>query len=340
MKPTLLYQGSVKNLFSLGEDVLFEYSNRYSLFDWGEMPDHLEKKGESLALMGALFFKALSAQGICHHFLHLTNKNGDDVGWEPTPYMKVKKIPVFRPLKLASGYDYAFYKTRPQEGLVPLEVMFRYGAGKGSSLIKRVQDSPLLLKQWGLKSVEEGDLFAEPLIDFSTKLEKGDRYLTHKEAQELACLSDQEISTLVQETKKVAILLKDIFSKMNLELWDGKIEWAFRPGKERSFMLVDSIGLDELRLERNGLSLSKESLREFYRSTAWFEALKKSKLESEKSGVDFKSLCRTEPPHLPSKEKVKAESLYISFTNDLSELILQKRLFPETYTLANWPEGV
>ena len=37
-------------------------------------------------------------------------------------------------------------------------------------------------------------------------------------------------------------------------------------------MVVDSIGHDELRLTFNELKLSKECLRDFYRSTTWFEA--------------------------------------------------------------------
>ena len=37
----------------------FSFSNRYSVFDWGEMPDHLEHKGESIALLSAYFFEKL-----------------------------------------------------------------------------------------------------------------------------------------------------------------------------------------------------------------------------------------------------------------------------------------
>ncbi|NIO21543.1 MAG: hypothetical protein GTN76_12575 [Candidatus Aenigmarchaeota archaeon] len=35
----------------------FIFSNRYSIFDWGEMPDHIEFKGDSLALMSAWNFE-------------------------------------------------------------------------------------------------------------------------------------------------------------------------------------------------------------------------------------------------------------------------------------------
>ena len=57
--PPVLYRGSVKNV--RGEvshpHLLFEFSDRFSVFDWGEMPDALSEKGKTLAVMGKSFFK-------------------------------------------------------------------------------------------------------------------------------------------------------------------------------------------------------------------------------------------------------------------------------------------
>jgi phosphoribosylaminoimidazole-succinocarboxamide synthase len=340
MSYSLLYQGSVKNLYHNHEDVLFEYSDRYSLFDWGEMPDDLDKKGEALALMGALFFKEIEELKIPHHFLSLADKEGNQLDWKPTRYLKVKEVPVIRPAIIDGQYDYSFYQTRPQHGLVPLEVMFRFGIGKGSSVTKRVEANPDLLKQWDMDQLKTGELRDFPLIDFSTKLEKGDRYLTHIEAKKLASLTDAEFNLLTDLTTRVAIKLRSIFQQMGLELWDGKLEWAFTPDKNRGFMLVDSIGLDELRLEKNGISLSKEFLREYYRSTPWFEKLKMAKDQADKTGADFKTLCTENPPALPSKEKNAAIHLYQAFTNDLAQIILGNPLFEENLTLKNWQESL
>ena len=59
--PAVLYQGSVKNVRGVkGRDpYVFEFSDRYSIFDWGEMPDLLEGKGEALAFMSWFFFDFL-----------------------------------------------------------------------------------------------------------------------------------------------------------------------------------------------------------------------------------------------------------------------------------------
>ncbi|MEM3746657.1 MAG: phosphoribosylaminoimidazolesuccinocarboxamide synthase, partial [Thermoproteota archaeon] len=37
----------------------FHFSDRYSVFDWGEMPDQIEGKGAALCLMGSYCFERL-----------------------------------------------------------------------------------------------------------------------------------------------------------------------------------------------------------------------------------------------------------------------------------------
>ena len=65
MIPTL-YQGSVKDIrgpLSVGSHrtsaVVFEYTDAYSVFDWGRMPDPLSRKGEALAMIAANWFERL-----------------------------------------------------------------------------------------------------------------------------------------------------------------------------------------------------------------------------------------------------------------------------------------
>jgi phosphoribosylaminoimidazole-succinocarboxamide synthase len=64
----LLYRGSVKDLKGpararVGEavvdSVIFEYTDAYSVFDWGKMPDPLARKGEALAILAASWFEKL-----------------------------------------------------------------------------------------------------------------------------------------------------------------------------------------------------------------------------------------------------------------------------------------
>lgn len=59
----LAYEGSVKRVYGSAEQsdrLWFEFTDDYSVFDWGKMPDTIAHKGRALALMGAYFFNRLA----------------------------------------------------------------------------------------------------------------------------------------------------------------------------------------------------------------------------------------------------------------------------------------
>lgn len=63
----LIYEGSVKRVFKTPEKpdhLYFHFTDDYSVFDWGKMPDTIENKGRALAKMGAFFFEQLGAPDI------------------------------------------------------------------------------------------------------------------------------------------------------------------------------------------------------------------------------------------------------------------------------------
>lgn len=75
--------GSVKDLVVLKQpnDVetgigRFIFSDRYSIFDWGEMPNYIENKGKALCILGAYFFEKLEDIGIKTHYLGVVNDSG------------------------------------------------------------------------------------------------------------------------------------------------------------------------------------------------------------------------------------------------------------------------
>ena len=55
----------------------FHFSDRYSVFDWGEMPDHIDGKGAALCLMGACCFEKLEEKGVRTHYRGLVDKSGE-----------------------------------------------------------------------------------------------------------------------------------------------------------------------------------------------------------------------------------------------------------------------
>jgi phosphoribosylaminoimidazole-succinocarboxamide synthase len=366
--PPLLYRGSVKNVRGevSAESLLFEFSDRYSVFDWGEMPDQLDGKGTALAIMGKSFFEYLgnsenwknlfSSEIIKKTFLdsfllelknsklfkdycqsglpHHADLNDHEIEWN-SPYLKVKNIKILRPT-LADDHTYQYYgyNDRPVNTLVPLEIIFRIGLSMGNSLSKRLGQNSEGWKEFGfIESPEVGSLLKKPIIDFSTKLESADRYLNYQEAKEIAGLNPEEWIELQQMTQLIALNLFDFHHRIGLELWDGKIEVAFteNPDGTRSFMLVDSVGIDELRLMYKGKSFSKEFLRENYKNSAWYLQLEKAKKESLLSGVDFKEICQMNYKSIPDKldptVKLRAEAVYKSYSNSVSQFLGRKPFF-------------
>lgn len=375
--PPLLYRGSVKNVRGevSADSLLFEFSDRYSVFDWGEMPDQLDGKGTALAIMGKSFFeylenplywKNLSSseiikktfkkeflddlfnselfkkycdQGLPHHaFLK------EEVYPWNSPYLKVKNISILKPtLAEDQSYQYFGYHDKPVNTLVPLEVIFRIGLAKGNSLSKRLGNNLDLWKEFGFNEIPTGgSLLSKPVLDFSTKLERGDRYLDYSEAREIAGLKKSEWEELHLMTYLIALNLFHFHHQIGLELWDGKIEVAFilNADGSRSFMLVDSVGIDELRLLYKGKSFSKEFLREAYKNSQWYKDLEASKSESLISGVDFKDIClnnyHSKPNPLDPEIKLRAESVYKSYCNSVSAFLNHPLHFDPEFNLNNY----
>lgn len=374
--PPLLYRGSVKNIRGVAsaETLLFEFSDRYSVFDWGEMPDQIQGKGQALSVMGKTFFhylenpknwtelfnqdiiqktfsapyleklkssslyKKYSNTGLNHHAL----LNDGDIEWN-SPLLKVKKISILKPTMKDQGYGYSRYEEKPVDTLVPLEIIFRIGLPEGNSLSKRLGEDLSKWESFGFKEIpKKGELLTTPMIDFSTKLERGDRYLNYSEAKSISSLNDVEWDELHTMTHLIALNLFVLHHKMGLELWDGKIEVAFIKGSDgnRSFMLVDSVGIDELRLLYNGKSFSKEFLRESYKGSDWYKSLEAAKKETLVSGADFKEICinkyHSTPLPLDSEIKNRAIAVYKSYCNTLCKSVLGTVPFENEYTLENY----
>jgi len=360
----LLCEGSVKDIYTLEQEdhLLFRYSDDYSIFDWGKMPNQIQYKGISLAHTAQAFFRfienperwknwsrrgkwehssiyqKLCERGFVHHALGLGDKNGQPVYYNTlTRYLLVKRVNVLKPQLVNQAgkqhYDYqAFRNLRKKltNHLVPLEVIFRFGVPEGSSLLKRT-DSRDYLKQLGLfYKPKEGQRFITPVIEFSTKLEEEDRYVSYEEAKNIAGLNDDEFEILKILTTLLSERLYDCFQKIGGELWDGKFEFAFTEGDgdTRGFQLVDSIGPDELRIMNSyGIQLSKEFFRQLYAQTPWKGAIDKAKvLASSRGLVDWKKICLEElnmaPEKLIPEFFRKGEEIYTA---------LAKAIWKETY---------
>jgi phosphoribosylaminoimidazole-succinocarboxamide synthase len=305
----------------------FHFSDRYSVFDWGEMPDHIEGKGAALCLMGAYCFERLEEKGVKTHYRGLVNEKGKVVRFDelerPTNVMEFHLVNVYRPRAYVENgklkYDYSVYTPMLKNFLIPLEIIYRNGLPEGSSVFKRLEQGLVTLEELGLDHYPKpGERLAKPIFDVSTKLEEGDRYLTWREAQQLAGLTDSEIEEVKEVLLKVDETITEIAAKAGLVNEDGKIELAF--DDKRMLMVADVVGtLDECRFTYQGLHVSKEVARIYYRRTEWAEHVEKAKQKAKEQGVeDWKRLVKAKPPKLDPSLKNLISEMYMAVANTLT----------------------
>jgi len=319
--------GSVKDLKIIKEPTKdnlgvgrFIYSDRYSVFDWGEMPDRIPNKGSAIALLGAYFFEKLEERGIPTHYIGLVEdgkaKKLSDISI-PGNTMEIKLLNVIKPGFKGDKYDYSYYHQSEKGGfLIPLEVIYRNCLPEGSSVFRRLNNEEITPDFLGLDSMPvPGQKLDPSFMDVSTKLEITDRYLSWDESQHISGLSDDEIDELKNLTKTIENIITNDFSEIGLVNEDGKMEFGF--DMNRRLIVVDVLGtLDECRFTYDRLPVSKEIARIYYRSTEWYQAVNEAKKQNRQH---WKEICTLRPPPLPEKLKIAISQIYCAITNEITQ---------------------
>ena len=330
----------------------FLFTDRFSVFDWGEMPDRIDGKGASLCITSAFFFEKLHEIGIETHYLGVVEdgkvKELSELK-KPQACMEIKLLRVLKPAVVsASGaseasvageageasreltrgelarenageaslrYDYSIYKRERGNFLIPLEVIWRNALPEGSSVFRRLREGSLSVSDLGLDEIPPpGFVFKEPFLEVSTKLEAKDRYLSWSEACEIAGLSDAEVEEIKRITLKINECVRKAASRAGLTVEDGKVEFGF--DEHRRLLVVDAVGTpDECRYSYGGMPVSKEVLRAFYRRTAWFEEVEAAK---KRDALNWRDFVKSEPPALTTSLKNLTSSLYKAFCNEIT----------------------
>jgi phosphoribosylaminoimidazole-succinocarboxamide synthase len=317
--------GSVKDLTVLKKpegDVAglgrFVYSDRYSVFDWGEMPDLIAGKGKAICMASAFFFEGLEEKGVKTHYAGIVEdgvakKTGELK--EPGDTMEVRLVRVIEPMVRGEAYDYSVFEKERANFLIPLEVMYRNSLPGGSSVFKRLREGSISPADIGLDVMPEpGQVLDRPMLDVSTKLEASDRYIDWEEAREISGMDAGEM----EEMQRTVLLINDMIiqeaGRLGLFNEDGKVEFGF--DEERDLVLVDALGtLDECRFSYKGLPVSKEIARIHYRGSSWHRDTEEAKKQGK---VDWKTLVKSAPDPLPPELATAISELYQAYANDLA----------------------
>ncbi len=348
----LLYRGSVKDLRGPLEAqgvraVVFDYSDAYSVFDWGRMPDLIPGKGRALARLASYWLSELERpaawQDLSRTSTALALRRGarqggvfNDLGERlqaeglrthllpslpnmPDNQLLVRAVEVRKPAVSSvlgrEVYDYSVLHSVAPPRLIPLEVIFRFSMPEGSSLSGRVRANPDYLTSIGFvgASAVLGSRWDFPVLEMFTKLENSDRVLGLQEASLISGISCARLEEMLLMTAWVAGFLRERAERIGVELADGKFEWAL--DEKGGLMLVDAIGPDEVRLLKDGVQLSKEFLRLHYRSSPWYEAVRASKERALQTGTsDWKRQVTVTPAPLPPALREITSQLYMGLT--------------------------
>ncbi|MFB6081346.1 MAG: phosphoribosylaminoimidazolesuccinocarboxamide synthase [Halanaeroarchaeum sp.] len=294
----------------------FAFTDDYSVFDWGKMPDTIPRKGASLCVMGADNFERLEDGGVPTHYRGVV---ADD---RVVPLAEAERPPTELAIALtqvpdlpfADGtYDYdAYHEAAGENYLVPLEVVFRNHVPIGSSLRERATP-----REFGLDAAEwpdEAVTLPEPVVEFSTKYEEQDRYLDRAEADRIAGTAD------VERLEDLALTVNEVVTQRAEETGfvhqDGKIEVLYHAG---DLLVADVVGtFDENRFSYDGQQVSKEVVRQYYKRTdpEWVEAVADAKSRARERGVaDWRELCPVQPKPLPDHVLRAASDLYTAGAN-------------------------
>lgn len=325
----------------------FIFSDRYSVFDWGEMPDHILNKGKALAFMAAYNFEELERRGIESHYRGLVGSNGKTVRFsdfpessaaanlaDPVMQIELARVyyPVAREFCRSQGgrevvYDYSFFdanRGRINNYLIGLEIIFRNGLPLGSSVFGSLERAAMIsdrtersrrqaeiLKGLGLHHIPQaGEMLPAPVMNYTTKLESGDRMLTTEEAFFISGLEEAEFRKLSSLALRVNDCITELACRAGFQHFDGKIEVVYDNG----LSVCDVLGtFDENRFAFNGEQISKEVLRQWYKKNQpeFGAACENWK----KKGQGWQLQCPVKPVKLPRELVDLVSKLYMAGCN-------------------------
>lgn len=226
---------------------VFEYTDNYTVFHYGRMPDPIPGKGEATCRMAVFNFRMLEAAGVNTHFRRFIAPNRIEFDLARIP--ETGAVPPTR----ATG-----------NVLVPVQVLFRNELPQGSSVHRRLASGALTLTEAGLAHVPEvGEQLQQPLIEYATMFEPVNRFIGRSEAQHLSGLSDEQVQSMCDFAVRVNEVLSRHAAKIGLSLSDGKAEFLL--SSDGHVVLADSPGTpDECRLLFKGVHCGKQVLRNWY----------------------------------------------------------------------------
>ncbi|MCP6727600.1 MAG: hypothetical protein KJI69_06335, partial [Patescibacteria group bacterium] len=128
----------------------------------------------------------------------------------------------------------------------------------------------------------------KPILDYSTKFEPDDRYLSPMQAQALMNITNEEFARINNSTRNVSNIMTDYAASRGFTRLDGKVEYV-------GFKLGDAVCTwhEDRLITSQGIGISKQRIRNKVKqlNPAWYEDIQQSKERAIDEGVqDFRTL--------------------------------------------------
>ena len=226
---------------------VFEYTDNYTVFHYGRMPDLIPGKGEAICRMAVANFLMLEAAGVPTHFRRFIAPSRIEFD-----LARIPELDTGTPASGARNY------------LVPVQVIVRNELPQGSSVHHRLAAGTLRPSGLGPRGVPAaGEKLDPPLIEYATMLEDINRFVSAAEAQRVAGLSDELFQEMREITVKVNEVITRHASEVGLRHCDGKVEYLV--SADARMVLADSPGTpDESRLMFGDVHCGKQVIRNWY----------------------------------------------------------------------------
>jgi phosphoribosylaminoimidazole-succinocarboxamide synthase len=306
----------------------FRFNPVFSVFDYGTLQPPVPLDNSTIALMAAYNFERLREAGIESHYIALVHE-GEAISAAEAIRRRVapdtlrvrlvnRLLPTFGtgrqgdggsegsvrhvppsprlPVPPSGTWDYSIFHTPPSNHfVVPIEFISRVKIGANSSVWKRVARGEISLADLGLPAdIQPGDPLPRHVLDYSTKYEPEDRYVSNDEARQITGFSAQRWAKINRMTAEASRLMTELAQSRGVQREDGKVEYVTLDQRREQDVLGDAVTtLHEDRLILDGTDITKQAIRDAVKrsSPEWAAEIDRAKTEARRQGVgDFRTL--------------------------------------------------
>jgi phosphoribosylaminoimidazole-succinocarboxamide synthase len=280
----------------------FRFNPVFSVFDFGTLEPPVPLENSTIALMAAYNFERLREAGIESHYVGMVHQ-GEAIsaaeairrGVAPDT-LRVRLVNRLLPTHTASGWNYSVFHAPPTNHfVVPIEFISRVKIGANSSVWKRVARGEVSLAELGLPAdIRPGDPLPRHVLDYSTKYEPEDRYVSAEGAREITGFPPERWAKINQTTAEASRLMTELAQSRGVQREDGKVEYVTLDHRGGGDVLGDAVTtLHEDRLILDGTDITKQAIRDAVKrcSPEWAAEIDRAKTEARRQGVaDFRTL--------------------------------------------------